>query len=143
MESLSLESTIESPTKPHQEKAPDKDKKSMFLINSISDEKIKEQESQNLENKEINENGAGKEKILENHSISRLLKNAKKINTCNYCGGKFDTEEDLKNHAASCRGAKFACKFCDFCENDMNKFWKHLIETHKNDVVKALDENNN
>ena len=87
--------------------------------------------------------GAGKEKILENHSISRLLKNAKKINTCNYCGGKFDTEEDLKNHAASCRGAKFACKFCDFCENDMNKFWKHLIETHKNDVVKELDENNN
>ena len=44
MESLSLESTIESPTKPHQEKAPDKDKKSMFLINAISDEKIKEQE---------------------------------------------------------------------------------------------------
>ena len=67
MESLSLESTIESPTKPHQEKAPDKDKKSMFLINVISDEKIKEQESQNLENKEINENGEIKE------SASKLL----------------------------------------------------------------------
>ena len=33
----------------------------MFLINAISDEKIKEQESQNLENKEINENGEIKE----------------------------------------------------------------------------------
>ena len=84
-----------------------------------------------------------KDKILENHSISRLLKNAKTINTCNYCGAKFETEEDLKNHSASCSGAKYSCKFCDFCENNMDNFWKHLTEIHSNEVVKALDENNN
>ena len=87
--------------------------------------------------------GAGKEKILENHSVSRLLKNAKKLNTCTFCGGNFETEEDLKNHISSCSGAKYACKFCDFCEADMEKFWQHMINKHKSDVVKALDENNN
>ena len=87
--------------------------------------------------------GAPKKKILENHSISRLLKNAKKINTCNYCGGNFENEEDLKTHVASCSGAKYTCKFCNFCENDMDKFWEHLTSKHKKDVVKALDENNN
>ena len=87
--------------------------------------------------------GAGKEKILENHSISRLLKNAKKLNTCTFCGGNFATEEDLKNHITSCSGAKYACKFCDFCEVDMEKFWQHMINKHKSDVVKVLDENNN
>ena len=86
---------------------------------------------------------ASKDKIKENHSISRLLKNAKKINTCNYCGGNFETEEDLKNHAALCSGAKFSCKFCNFCENDIDIFWEHLTEKHKNEVVKTLDENNN
>ena len=43
MESLSFESTIESPTKPHQEKVPDKNNKlnkSLFLVQVISDTKI-------------------------------------------------------------------------------------------------------
>ena len=71
--------------------------------------------------------GGRKEKILENHSISRLLKNAKKLNTCTFCGGNFETEEDLKNHIMSCSGAKYACKFCDFCQADMEKFWEHMI----------------
>ena len=87
--------------------------------------------------------GGRKEKILENHSISRLLKNAKKLNTCTFCGGNFETEEDLKNHIISCSGAKYACKFCDFCQADMEKFWEHMINNHRSDVVKALDENNN
>ena len=87
--------------------------------------------------------GGRKEKILENHSISRLLKNAKKLNTCTFCGGNFETEEDLKNHIMSCSGAKYACKFCDFCQADMEKFWEHMITNHKSDVIKALDENNN
>ena len=87
--------------------------------------------------------GATKDKIVENYSVSRLLKNAKKLNTCTFCGGNFATEEDLKSHAISCSGAKYACKFCDFCEADMKKFWQHMINNHKSDVVKALDENNN
>ena len=87
--------------------------------------------------------GATKDKIVENYSVSRLLKNAKKLNTCTFCGGNFATEEDLKSHAISCSGAKYACKFCDFCEADMEKFWQHMINSHKSDVVKALDENNN
>ena len=87
--------------------------------------------------------GATRDKIVENYSVSRLLKNAKKLNTCTFCGGSFATEEDLKSHAISCSGAKYACKFCDFCEADMEKFWQHMINKHKSDVVKALDENNN
>ena len=58
MESLSFESTIESPTKPHQEKAPDENNKSLFLVKVISDNKLSEQKSQNLE---INENPENKE----------------------------------------------------------------------------------
>ena len=87
--------------------------------------------------------GSNKNKIKENHSISRLLKNAKKINTCSYCGGNFETQEDLNNHISSCRSAKYSCKFCNFCENDMDKFWEHLTKNHKSEVVKTLDENNN
>ena len=87
--------------------------------------------------------GATKDKIVENYSVSRLLKNAKKLNTCTFCGGNFASEEDLKSHVTSCSGAKYACKFCDFCEADMEKFWQHMVCEHKNDVVKALDENNN
>ena len=87
--------------------------------------------------------GGSKIKILENHPISRLLKNAKKLNKCTSCGGHFETEEDLKSHIKSCNGSKYACKFCDFCEIDMDKFWKHMTENHKSDVIKALDENNN
>ena len=81
---------------------------------------------------------ANKDKILENHSVSRLLKNAKKLNTCTFCNDKFASEEDLKNHIVSCSGAKYACKFCDYCEADMEKFWQHMIINHKKDVVKAL-----
>jgi len=49
MESLSFESTIESPTKPHQEKLPDKNNKSMFLVQTISETDIPKQDIQNLE----------------------------------------------------------------------------------------------
>ena len=81
---------------------------------------------------------ADRDKILENHSVSRLLKNAKKLNTCTFCNDKFASEEDLKNHIVSCSGAKYACKFCDYCEADMEKFWQHMINNHKKDVVNAL-----
>ena len=87
--------------------------------------------------------GGNRNGIIENQSISRLLKNAKKLNTCNFCGGNFESEDDLKNHISSCSGAKYACKFCEFCEADMEKFWQHMVNKHKSDVVKALDENNN
>jgi hypothetical protein len=60
MESLSFESTIESPIKPPQEKAPDKNNKSLLLFQVIPDNKTSEQKSQNLENNEIGEN----EKII-------------------------------------------------------------------------------
>ena len=55
MESLSFESTIESPTKPHQEKLPDKNNKSLFLVQTISETDISKQSIQNLENDEIKE----------------------------------------------------------------------------------------
>ena len=60
MESLSFESTIESPTKPHQEKLPDKNNKSLFLVQVISDNKIQEERSQNLEINNIKENNDNK-----------------------------------------------------------------------------------
>ena len=61
MESLSFESTIESPTKPHQGKVPDKNNKSLFLVQVLSDNKISDQNSQNLENNKNKENKEIKE----------------------------------------------------------------------------------
>ena len=61
MESLSFESTIESPTKPHQEIVPDKNNKSLFLVQVISDSKNTDQSSQNLENNNNEENKEIKE----------------------------------------------------------------------------------
>ena len=58
MESLSFESTIESPTKPHQEKLPDKNNKSMFLVQTISETDIPKQDIRNLENNESKENNS-------------------------------------------------------------------------------------
>ena len=55
MESLSFESTIESPTKPHQEKLPDKNSKSLFLVQTQSDTDIPKQDISNLENNESKE----------------------------------------------------------------------------------------
>ena len=55
MESLSFESTIESPTKPHQEKLPDKKAKSIFLVQTQSDTDIPKQDISNLENNESKE----------------------------------------------------------------------------------------
>ena len=85
--------------------------------------------------------GGSIDKIIENTSVSRLLKNAKKLNECTFCGSNFSTEEDLKAHLNSCSGAKYICKFCNFVENDMERFWQHMINKHKEDVVKTLDEN--
>ncbi len=67
MESLSFESTIESPTKPHQEKVPDKNNKSLFLVQTISETEISKQPSQNLENNET------KEKTNKKESSSNIL----------------------------------------------------------------------
>ena len=58
MESLSFESTIESPTKPHQEKVPDKNiitNKSLFLVQVVSDTKTSSQNLEINENKKDNE----------------------------------------------------------------------------------------
>lgn len=55
MESLSFESTIESPAKPHQDKVPTINNKSLFLVQIIPDNKTQEQNLQNLENNEIKE----------------------------------------------------------------------------------------
>ena len=55
MESLSFESTIESPTKPHQEKLPDKKAKSIFLVQTQSDTDIPKQDISNIENNESKE----------------------------------------------------------------------------------------
>ena len=58
MESLSFESTIESPTKPHQEKVPDKNiktNKSLFLVQVVSDTKTSSQNLEISENKKDNE----------------------------------------------------------------------------------------
>jgi len=55
MESLSFESTIESPTKPHQEKLPNKNTKSLFLVQTISDTDIPKQDILNLEKNESKE----------------------------------------------------------------------------------------
>ena len=44
-------------------------------------------------------------KFLGTNDINQVFE---KINTCNYCGGNFETEEDLRNHATSCSGAKYA-----------------------------------
>lgn len=84
MESLSFESTIESPTKPHQEKAPDENNKSLFLVQVISDNKLSEQKSQNLEineNKENNEIKKSSPNILNFDDILSIVfpvKNQKK-----------------------------------------------------------------
>ena len=67
MESLSFESTIESPTKPHQEKLPDKNNKSLFLVQTISETEISKQPSQNLENTET------KEKTSKKQTSSNIL----------------------------------------------------------------------
>ena len=58
MESLSFESTIESPAKPHQEKVPDKNiktNKSLFLVQVVSDTKTSSQNLEINENKKDNE----------------------------------------------------------------------------------------
>ena len=78
MESLSFESTIESPTKPHQEKAPDENNKSLFLVQVISDNKLSEQKSQNLENKENNEIKKSSPNILNFDDILSIVFPVKK-----------------------------------------------------------------
>ena len=87
--------------------------------------------------------GGSKNNITENQSISRLLRNGKRINTCNFCGANLFSEEELKKHISLCRESKYSCKYCNFCENDKEKFWQHMISEHKSIVVSTLDENNN
>ena len=87
--------------------------------------------------------GGSKNNITENQSVSRLLQNGKRLNTCNYCGASFVSENELKNHISACSESKYSCKFCDFCENDKEKFWQHMISEHKSIVVSTLDENSN
>lgn len=106
MESLSFESTIESPTKPHQEKVPDKNNKlnkSLFLVQVISDTKIS---SQNLEIKENHKNNEIKESshnILNFDDILSIVfppeEKAKKIDKKN--SGKKLLENKRKRQAKS------------------------------------------
>ena len=73
MESLSFESTIESPTKPHQEKLPDKNNKSMFLVQTISETDIPKQDIQNLENNESKETPEKKSSLLNTLNFDDIL----------------------------------------------------------------------
>ena len=55
-ESLSIESTVESPSKPHQVTVPTKNNKSIFLVHFISNNDSYDKKSPNLENKEPSKN---------------------------------------------------------------------------------------
>ena len=70
-ESLSIESTVESPSKPHQETVPAKNNKSIFLVHFISNDDSYNKISPNLEiqepSKNINQNiNLGKKKLSSN-----------------------------------------------------------------------------
>ena len=70
-ESLSIESTVESPSKPHQETVPAKNNKSIFLVHFISNGDSYNKISPNLEiqepSKNINQNiNLGKKKLSSN-----------------------------------------------------------------------------
>ena len=73
MESLSFESTIESPTKPHQEKLPDKNSKSLFLVQTLSDTDIPKQDISNSENNESKEIIEKKPSVLNTLNFDDIL----------------------------------------------------------------------
>ena len=56
--------------------------------------------------------------------------------TCEICGQKFNSEEELRKHLAEVHGAKkIKCPFCDQSFDTLEELFKHLGEAHQKELA--------
>jgi len=56
--------------------------------------------------------------------------------TCEICGQKFNTEEELRKHLEEAHGVKkIKCPFCEQSFDSYEELWKHISEAHQKEVA--------
>ena len=78
--------------------------------------------------------------LISNVGIQRLISNGDIKPKCPYCGKDFQNSEEYDNHQPICKAERYECKECFQEFKEKEDFWKHLIEKHKDALVREMEK---
>ena len=78
--------------------------------------------------------------LISNVGIQRLISNGDIKPKCPFCGEDFKTSEEYDKHQPICKVERYECKECKQEFKDKNDFWQHLIQNHKEALVKEMEK---